>query len=70
MCSASRQGSEWERTSRDLTIVSLIHVLHPEADFTVLTADEASSIALEFDLIPIVDDDKAFDIFPEYVVPC
>lgn len=31
----------------------------------LLSADEASNLAIEFDLNPIVDEDKGFDIYPE-----
>ena len=34
----------------------------------ILTADDASLLALEFGLNPIVNEDAAFDIYPEYVL--
>lgn len=33
----------------------------------ILTADDASLLALEFGLNPIINEDAAFDIYPEYV---
>jgi len=34
----------------------------------VLSAEEACDIALEYGFNPVVDDEAAFDIFPEYVM--
>jgi hypothetical protein len=31
----------------------------------ILTADDASLLALEFGLNPVVDEDAAFDVYPE-----
>ena len=33
--------------------------------YTVLTSEDACNIALEYGFNPVVDDEKAFDIFPE-----
>lgn len=33
----------------------------------MLNSDDASNIALEFNLNPIIDMEKGFDIYPEYV---
>lgn len=55
--------------------VKLIHLIrkmnqvgmpenHRRADY-LLNSDEAGNLAIEFDLNPIIDEDKGFDIFPE-----
>jgi translation initiation factor IF-2 len=35
----------------------------------VLTAEEACNIALEYGFNPVVDDERSFDIYPEYAIP-
>jgi translation initiation factor IF-2 len=65
----AKLGMSEDQSRPDYSACRLHVPFYPQiADIlTVLTSEEACNMAIEYDLNPVVDDERSFDIYPEYV---
>lgn len=67
MIRLSAKQNDADGTGRRAKTLGLPYVPRPTILTIVLSAEQACDIALEYGFNPVVDDEKSFDILPQYV---